>query len=111
MPRRPPPLRRLLPFRFEIALLFEADQQRVERAGLGAAAKAALATYSKALSKEVGPSGVRVNTVSRGWIYTDSSDALVERIAASAGSSEDEARQSIVDALGGIPLGRPAPPE
>ena len=33
MPRRPPSFRGLLPFRFEIALLFEADQQRVERAG------------------------------------------------------------------------------
>lgn len=76
-----------------------------------AAAKAALATYSKALSKELGPSGVRVNIVSPGWIYTDASDALVKRIAASSGSSDDQARQSIVDALGGIPIGRPARPK
>jgi NAD(P)-dependent dehydrogenase (short-subunit alcohol dehydrogenase family) len=76
-----------------------------------AAAKAALVTYSKALSKEVGPLGVRVNVVSPGWIYTDSADALVKRIAATRSTSEDEARQSIVDALGGIPIGRPAMPE
>ncbi|OYW26980.1 MAG: short-chain dehydrogenase [Caulobacter sp. 12-67-6] len=33
-----------------------------------AAAKAALTTYSKSLSKELGPKGVRVNVVSPGWI-------------------------------------------
>ena len=36
-----------------------------------AAAKAALAAYSKSLSKEVGPKGVRVVRVSPGWIETD----------------------------------------
>ena len=76
-----------------------------------AAAKAALVTYSKALSKEVGPRGVRVNIVSPGWIYTEASDALVKRIAASSSTSEEEARQSILHALGGIPIGRPARPE
>jgi NAD(P)-dependent dehydrogenase (short-subunit alcohol dehydrogenase family) len=35
------------------------------------AAKAALASFSKALSKEVGPNGVRVNTVSPGPVATD----------------------------------------
>jgi NAD(P)-dependent dehydrogenase (short-subunit alcohol dehydrogenase family) len=35
------------------------------------AAKAALANFSKALSKEVGPKGVRVNTVSPGPVSTD----------------------------------------
>ncbi|WP_062344248.1 SDR family oxidoreductase [Novosphingobium sp. CCH12-A3] len=76
-----------------------------------AAAKAALVTYSKALSKELGPKGIRVNVVSPGGIYTDAAEAMVKRIAASAGGSEDEARQSILDALGGIPIGRPARPE
>jgi NAD(P)-dependent dehydrogenase (short-subunit alcohol dehydrogenase family) len=35
------------------------------------AAKAALANFSKALSKEVGPKGIRVNTVSPGPVTTD----------------------------------------
>jgi NAD(P)-dependent dehydrogenase (short-subunit alcohol dehydrogenase family) len=35
------------------------------------AAKAALANFSKALSKEVGPHGIRVNTVSPGPVATD----------------------------------------
>jgi NAD(P)-dependent dehydrogenase (short-subunit alcohol dehydrogenase family) len=35
------------------------------------AAKAALANFSKALSKEVGPHGIRVNTVSPGPVETD----------------------------------------
>ncbi|WP_114953437.1 SDR family oxidoreductase [Sphingosinicella terrae] len=76
-----------------------------------AAAKAALAAYSKALSKEIGPKGIRVNVVSPGWIYTEAAEALVKRIAASSGEGEAAARQSILDALGGIPLGRPAQPE
>jgi len=76
-----------------------------------AAAKAALATYSKALSKEVGPRGVRVNVVSPGWIHTEAADALLQRIAASTGGTTDDARQSVLDALGGIPLGRPARPD
>ncbi|MCX5496512.1 SDR family oxidoreductase [Kaistia dalseonensis] len=76
-----------------------------------AAAKAALASYSKALSKELGPKGVRVNTVSPGWIRTSAADHLVARIAQSGGIDAEAARQSIMDALGGIPIGRPAWPE
>jgi NAD(P)-dependent dehydrogenase (short-subunit alcohol dehydrogenase family) len=53
-----------------------------------AAAKGALNTYSKSISKEVSPKGVRVVRVSPGWI----------------------ADQTIMDSLGGIPLGRPAKP-
>ncbi|WP_221032600.1 SDR family oxidoreductase [Actomonas aquatica] len=75
-----------------------------------AAAKAALSTYSKALSKEVGPRGVRVTSVSPGWIYTEASQALVKRLAASGGTDEETARQGILQSLGGIPLGRPAWP-
>lgn len=76
-----------------------------------AAAKAALVAYSKALSKEVGPKGIRVNVVSPGWIATEASQALVKRIAASANVDEQEATNRILASLGGIPLGRPAHPD
>lgn len=75
-----------------------------------AAAKAALTTYSKALSKEVGAKGVRVTSVSPGWINTTASQAMVKRLAESGGTDEETARQGILAALGGIPLGRPAWP-
>jgi len=75
-----------------------------------AAAKAALASYSKSLSKELGPLGVRVNTVSPGWIMTDASERFVQRLAASGGTDEATARQNVMAALGGIPIGRPAWP-
>jgi NAD(P)-dependent dehydrogenase (short-subunit alcohol dehydrogenase family) len=76
-----------------------------------AAAKAALSTYSKALSKEVGPKGVRVIRVSPGWVETSAATALVGRLAAEAGTDEQAARQGLMDSLGGIPIGRPAKPE
>lgn len=75
-----------------------------------AAAKAALTTYSKALSKEVGPKGVRVTAVSPGWINTTASQALVTRLAKHGGTDEETARQGILNSLGGIPIGRPAWP-
>ncbi|PDQ21113.1 short-chain dehydrogenase [Mesorhizobium sanjuanii] len=76
-----------------------------------AAAKAALSTYSKALSKELGPKGIRVNTVAPGWINTTASEAMVKRLADHSGSDEETARQDIMKALGGIPIGRPAWPQ
>lgn len=76
-----------------------------------AAAKAALSTYSKALSKELGPKGIRVNAISPGWIRTTAADAMVKRLAESGNTDEETARQEILDALGGIPIGRPAWPQ
>ncbi|MDQ0740887.1 SDR family oxidoreductase [Pseudomonas sp. W4I3] len=75
-----------------------------------AAAKAALATYSKSLSKEVTPKGVRVVRVSPGWVETDAAVALAERLAQQAGTDYEGGKQIIMQALGGIPLGRPAKP-
>jgi NAD(P)-dependent dehydrogenase (short-subunit alcohol dehydrogenase family) len=76
-----------------------------------AAAKAALSTYSKALSKEVTPKGVRVVRVSPGWIDTEAASSLVERVAAQAGMDIEGGRQLVMDSLGGIPLGRAATPD
>lgn len=75
-----------------------------------AAAKAALSTYSKSLSKEVSPRGIRVVRVSPGWIETESSVALAERLAEQAGTDYEGGKQIIMDSLGGIPLGRPSKP-
>ncbi len=75
-----------------------------------AAAKAALSTYSKSLSKEVSPQGVRVVRVAPGWVETDASVRLVEAIAQKNGSSYEDARQALMASLGGIPLGRPCKP-
>ncbi len=76
-----------------------------------AAAKAALSNYSKALSREVTPKGVRVVRVAPGWIETEASVALVKRVAAEAGTDYAGGQTLIMNALGGIPLGRPAKPD
>ena len=75
-----------------------------------AAAKAALSTYSKALSKELAPKGIRVVRVSPGWVETEAAVALAERLAAKAGTDYEGGKQIIMKSLGGIPLGRPAKP-
>lgn len=76
-----------------------------------AAAKAALSTYSKALSKEVGPKGVRVVRVAPGWVQTDGATGLIEELAARNDIDVDGARKLLMASLGGIPIGRPAWPE
>lgn len=76
-----------------------------------AAAKAALSTYSKALSKEVSPKGVRVVRVSPGWIETEAAVRLAERLGTEAGVDAEAGKRMIMASLGGIPLGRPSSPE
>lgn len=76
-----------------------------------AAAKAALSTYGKSIAKEISSKGIRVVRVSPGWIATEASVRLAERLAKQAGTDLEGGKKIIMDALGGIPLGRPANPE
>jgi len=76
-----------------------------------AAAKAALANYSKGLSKEVSPKGIRVLRVSPGWVETEAAVGLVNELAKKSGTDYEGARQALMDSLGGIPIGRSAKPK
>ena len=75
-----------------------------------ASAKAALSNYSKGLSKELGPKGIRVVRVSPGWVETEAAVGLVTELAAKSGTDYEAARQALMHSLGGIPIGRPARP-
>ena len=75
------------------------------------AAKAALTTYSKGLSNEVGPKGIRVNTVAPGLIETSSAQALIERLSKQSETDMEAVRQALMKSLGGISIGRPGRPE
>lgn len=76
-----------------------------------AAAKAALTNYSKGLSKEVAPHGIRVISVAPGFTETKAARNLIARLAAQAGTDDATARRGLMQVLGGIPLGRPNRPE
>jgi NAD(P)-dependent dehydrogenase (short-subunit alcohol dehydrogenase family) len=76
-----------------------------------AAAKAALTNYSKALSNEVSPKGIRVLTVSPGFIETDAATRMIQRMVDKDQSDYAAAREKLMDMLGGIPLGRPNRPD
>ncbi|HEU5110046.1 MAG TPA: oxidoreductase [Micromonosporaceae bacterium] len=70
------------------------------------ASKSALANFSKALSKEVSPQGVRVNTVSLGPVSTDMLAAQADRLAQAMGLAPEAALRQYVDGAGGIATGR-----
>src|SRR5256886_16142169 len=67
--------------------------------------------YSKGLSKEFSPKGLRVNTVAPGYTETEAAQGMANEIAQRTGISKEAARHRIMDSLGGIPLGRPNRPE
>jgi NAD(P)-dependent dehydrogenase (short-subunit alcohol dehydrogenase family) len=87
-------------------------QRRLPMAGAApyAAAKAALANYSKALSDELAPSGIRVNSVCPGFIETEAAAAFVSEHAAALQISIDDARAQVIRSIGGIPVGRTGDP-
>lgn len=76
-----------------------------------AAAKAGLTTYSKGLSNELGPKGIRVLSVAPGFTETSAAKGLIENLATDAGTNYEAARQGLIKSLGGIPIGRPSRPE
>lgn len=75
-----------------------------------AAAKAALSNYSKGLSKEVSPRGIRVVRVSPGWVQTEAAVGLVEEVAKKMSTDYEGGRRALMNSRGGIPIGRPARP-
>ncbi|WDF54239.1 SDR family oxidoreductase [Mucilaginibacter sp. KACC 22063] len=74
-------------------------------------AKAALNAYSKALSDEVAPQGIRVVTVSPGLNKTEAMSNFLNDLAKNAGISVEEVTQNFFSRVGGVPLGRMARPE
>jgi NAD(P)-dependent dehydrogenase (short-subunit alcohol dehydrogenase family) len=70
-------------------------------------AKAALRSYSKGLATEFGPAGIRVNTVTPGYIATPLAEDRIKGIMTDTGSSRPEAEAALLAAIGGVPLGRP----
>jgi NAD(P)-dependent dehydrogenase (short-subunit alcohol dehydrogenase family) len=73
------------------------------------AAKAALTNFSKALSKEVGPKGIRMNTVSPGPVETAlwlGPEGVAATVAKAAGVDAETAREQVVASQGGFATGR-----
>lgn len=61
-----------------------------------AAAKAALLSLAKSLSRTYGPEGIRVNTVSPGMVRTAQLTAFLEESAKAQGTTVDEAERTLV---------------
>ncbi len=73
------------------------------------AAKAALVNVAKALSQELGPKGIRINSVSPGPVETDlwlGPQGVAATVAHASGVTPQQAREQIVAGMGGIPSGR-----
>ena len=75
------------------------------------AAKAALASFSKALSKEVGGKGIRVNTISPGPVETDlwlGDQGIAETVGRATGAPPDQVARQFAAS---VPTGRFSTPE
>jgi NAD(P)-dependent dehydrogenase (short-subunit alcohol dehydrogenase family) len=67
-----------------------------------AASKGALATATKILAKELGPKGIRVNSVFMGWMWGPPVEMYINYTAESMGVKPDEIIQGVTK---DIPLG------
>lgn len=75
---------------------------------MGSAACAALMNFTKALSIEGAPFGIRVNGINPGVTQTERWESLMQTLGAASGISADAAKERI---LSQVPLGRPGQPE
>ena len=66
--------------------LAEAPSYGLPGVAFDAASKGALTTYSKALSREITPKGVRVLSVAPGWIMTEASEVFAKRVGTESGT-------------------------
>lgn len=76
-----------------------------------AVSKAALDSYSKILSTELAPKGIRVLTVSPGGVRTEPMLKVIKDFADNAGIPVEEGEKELIKQIGGIPMGRMAEPE
>ncbi len=76
-----------------------------------ATSKAALNAYSKALSSELAPQGVRVLTVAPGATKTPMMEGFIREFAASQNLSYEDGYNALLKEVGGIPMGRMAEPD
>lgn len=80
--------------------------QKIEEAsGAYAASKAALASVTKTLARELGPKGVRVNSVHPGYIWGDAVEWYLNHLAQERGVTFDEVHAEVAGqtALGYLP--------
>ena len=70
--------------------------------------QSSLRSYSKVLASEFGPMGIRVNTVTPGYIATPLAAARITQIMDQDGISYAEAEAALLATIGGVPLGAQA---
>lgn len=78
------------------------------------AAKAALVNFTKALSQELGPHGIRINDVSPGPVSTDlwlGRDGVAQTVAKATGVDPETAKKNVLASIGGLASGRMTTPE
>ncbi|MDT5200993.1 MAG: hypothetical protein QOH34_2515 [Mycobacterium sp.] len=76
-----------------------------------AAVKSALRAYSKGLSAELGPAGIRVNSVLPGFIHTEGAQLVLDAMTARTGGDDQSARSELIRQLGGVVLDRAGRPD